>query len=58
MKRYTLLRNLPTFKAGEEFFISESGNLIAGTPDNPKQITVETEYGIPMKIDHETHHSI
>lgn len=51
MKRYTLLRDLPTFKAGEEFFISESGNLIAGTPDNPKQITVETEYGIPMKID-------
>lgn len=51
MKRYKLLRDLPTFKAGEEFFISESGNLIAGTPRNPKQITVKTQYGLPMKID-------
>lgn len=51
MKRYKLLKDLPTFKAGEEFFISKSGNLIAGTPSNPKQITVETLYGIPKKID-------
>ena len=51
MKRYKLLKDLPTFKAGEEFFISDSGNLIAGTPSNPKQITVETSYGLPMKID-------
>ena len=51
MKRYKLLKDLPTFKAGEEFFISKSGNLIAGTPSNPKQITVETQYGLPMKID-------
>ncbi len=51
MKRYKLLKDLPTFKAGQEFFISDSGNLIAGTPDNPKQITVETRYGLPMKID-------
>lgn len=51
MKRYKLLKELPTFKAGEEFFISESGNLIAGTPRNPKQITVETSYGLPMEID-------
>lgn len=51
MKTYRLLKNLPTFKAGEEFFISDSGNLIAGTPSNPKQITVETRYGIPTKID-------
>ena len=51
MKRYKLLKDLPTFKAGEEFFISDSGNLIAGTPDNPKQITVETRYGLSMKID-------
>lgn len=43
MKRYKLLKDLPTFKAGEEFFISKSGNLIAGTPSNPKQITVETQ---------------
>lgn len=51
MKRYKLLKDLPTFKAGEKFFISDSGNLIAGTPRNPKQITVETLYGIPKKID-------
>lgn len=51
MKCYKLLKDLPTFKAGEEFFISDSGNLIAGTPSNPKQITVETRYGLPMKID-------
>lgn len=51
MKCYKLLKDLPTFKAGEKFFISESGNLIAGTPRNPKQITVETLYGIPKKID-------
>lgn len=51
MKRYKLLKDLPTFKVGEEFFISDSGNLIAGTPSNPKQITVETRYGLPMKID-------
>lgn len=51
MKRYKLLKDLPTFKAGEEFFISKSGNLIAGTPRNPKQITVKTLYGIPKKID-------
>ena len=51
MKRYTLLKDLPTFKAGEKFFISDSGNLIAGTPSNPKKITVETRYGLTMKID-------
>lgn len=51
MKRYKLLKDLPTFKAGEEFFISKSGNLIAGTPSDPKRITVETRYGLPMKID-------
>ena len=51
MKRYKLLKDLPTFKAGQEFFISDSGNLIVGTPDIPKQITVETRYGLPMKID-------
>ena len=31
-KRYKLLKDLPTFKAGDEFFISKDGNLIAGTP--------------------------
>ena len=51
MKRYKLLKDLPTFKAGQEFFISESGNLIAGTPRSPKQITAKTIYGLPTKID-------
>lgn len=51
MKRYILKKDLPTFKSGEKFFISKSGNLIVGTPSNPKQITVETSYGLPMKID-------
>lgn len=40
MKRYKLLKDLPTFKAGDEFFIGESGNLIAGTPENPKTVRV------------------
>lgn len=36
MKRYRLLKDLPTFKAGQSAYISERGNLIAGTPDNPE----------------------
>lgn len=40
MKRYKLLKDLPTFKAGDEFFISESGDLIAGTPEEPKTVRV------------------
>lgn len=40
MKRYKLLKDLPTFKAGEEFFISKSGNLIAGTPEKPKRVLI------------------
>lgn len=40
MKRYKLLKDLPTFKAGDEFFISQSGNLIAGTPEEPKTVRV------------------
>ena len=40
MKRYKLLKDLPTFKAGDEFFIGESGNLIAGTPEKPKTVRV------------------
>lgn len=42
-KRYRLLKDLPTFKAGDEFFISESGNLIAGTPEKPKKVLVVDE---------------
>ena len=37
MKRYKLLRDLPTFKAGDKFFINEKGDLIAGTPEKPKE---------------------
>lgn len=40
MKRYKLLKDLPTFKAGDEFFISKSGDLIAGTPEEPKTVRV------------------
>lgn len=38
MKRYKLSKDLPTFKAGDEFFISDAGNLVAGTPDKPKRL--------------------
>ena len=40
MKQYKLLKDLPTFKAGDEFFISEKGNLIVGTPEKPKKVLV------------------
>lgn len=33
MKRYKLKKDLPTFKAGEEFYISLEGNLIADSKD-------------------------
>lgn len=36
MKRYKLLKNLPTFKAGQLAYVSERGSLIAGTPENPE----------------------
>lgn len=36
MKRYKLLKDLPTFKAGQLAYISERGSLIAGTPENPE----------------------
>lgn len=48
MKRYKLLKDLPTFKAGDEFFISESGDLIAGTPEEPK--TVRVREIIPIEV--------
>ena len=52
MKRYKLLKELPTFKAGDEFFISESGNLIAGTPEKPKKVIVGTGASIfPIEVD-------
>ena len=50
MKRYKLLKDLPTFKAGQLAYISKTGNLIAGTPENQKT----TDYGLMLMIYHET----
>ena len=50
MKRYKLLKDLPTFKAGQLAYISKTGNLIAGTPENQKT----TETGLILMIYHET----
>lgn len=49
MKRYKLLKDLPTFKAGQLAYISKTGNLIAGTPENQKT----TETGLIIMIYHE-----
>lgn len=52
MKRYKLLKDLPTFKAGDEFFISEKGNLIAGTPEKPNKVIVGTgDFIVPIEVD-------
>lgn len=50
MKRYKLLKDLPTFKAGQLAYISKTGNLIAGTPENQET----TETGLIIMIYHET----
>lgn len=50
MKQYKLLKDLPTFKAGQLAYISKTGNLIAGTPENQKT----TETGLIIMIYHET----
>lgn len=50
MKRYKLLRDLPTFKAGQLAYISKTGNLIAGTPENQET----TDTGLILMIYHET----
>lgn len=50
MKRYKLLKDLPTFKVGQLAYISKTGNLIAGTPENQKT----TETGLIIMIYHET----
>lgn len=50
MKRYKLLKDLPTFKSGQLAYISKTGNLIAGTPENQKT----TETGLIIMIYHET----
>lgn len=50
MRLYKLLKDLPTFKAGQLAYISKTGNLIAGTPENQKT----TETGLIIMIYHET----
>lgn len=51
-KTYRLLKDLPTFKAGDEFFISEKGNLIVGTPEKPKKVLVgDNDFVVPIEID-------
>ena len=50
MKQYRLLKDLPTFKAGQLAYISKTGNLIAGTPESQKT----TETGLIIMIYHET----
>lgn len=50
MKRYKLLKDLPTFKAGKLAYVSERGNLIAGTPNSPET----TDAGIQLMIYHKT----
>ena len=50
MKRYKLLKDLPTFKAGQLAYISKTGNLIAGIPENQET----TETGLIIMIYHET----
>lgn len=50
MKRYKLLKDLPTFKAEQLAYTSELGNLIAGTPEKPKT----TNDGRALMIYHKT----
>lgn len=50
MKRYKLTKDLPTFKAGQLVYISKTGNLIAGTPENQET----TDTGLILMIYHET----
>lgn len=50
MRRYVLKKDLPTFKAGQLAYISKTGNLIAGTPENQET----TDYGLIIMIYHET----
>lgn len=50
MKRYKLLKDLPTFKAGQLAYISEQGSLIAGSPDKPEI----TDAGVQLMMYHKT----
>lgn len=48
MKQYRLLKDLPTFKAGQLAYVSSLGNLMAGTPEEPE--TADT--GLNLMIYH------
>lgn len=46
MKRYKLLKDLPTFKTGQLAYVSSLGNLMAGTPEEPE--TADTGLNLMM----------
>lgn len=50
MKRYKLLKDLPTFEAGQLAYVSSLGNLMAGTPKNPET----TDTGLELMMYHRT----
>lgn len=50
MKRYKLLKDLPTFEAGQLAYVSSLGNLMAGTPENPET----TDTGLELMMYHKT----
>lgn len=50
MKRYKLLKDLPTFRAGQLAYVSSLGNLMAGTPEKPET----TDTGLELMMYHRT----
>lgn len=48
MKRYKLLKDLPTFRAGQLAYVSSLGNLMAGTPEEPET----TDTGLDLMMYH------
>lgn len=46
MRLYKLLKDLPTFKAGQLAYVSSLGNLMAGTPEEPE--TADTGLNLMM----------
>lgn len=50
LKQYRLLKDLPTFRAGQLAYVSSLGNLMAGTPENPET----TDTGLELMMYHRT----
>lgn len=50
MRLYKLLKDLPTFKAGQLAYISEQGSIVAGNPDKPEI----TDAGVHLIMYHKT----